>query len=112
MVHFDISVVFFVFTSLVAATPVDQRSPGVLRIPILRKAGTLTAAELVAKEKLRIASFANFAVGTQPITNDDGKYMHILILSSQLTSHLHVVTYVTRETCVILAYIDQLNNIT
>jgi len=83
MVRFGISTIFFVFTSLVAATPLDRRSPGILRIPISRKVGSLTAAELVAKEKLRIASFANFAIGTQPITNEDVTYVTPAVIGDQ-----------------------------
>ena len=81
MVRIDISLAFFAFLSLVSAAPTEG-SVNVVGIPISRKVDTLTAAELVAKEKLRIGSFANAAVGNQPITNKDGMFVHVLIFYS------------------------------
>jgi hypothetical protein len=102
MVRVDIPVAFFAFASLVSAWPI-QRSPGIVGIPISRKTGTLTALELVVKEKYRIASFASSssAVGNQPITNEDGKYIHVLIgvQCSLLTANSYVVSYVAGEVC-------------
>ena len=81
MVRINISIALFTFISLVSATPTEG-SASVVGIPISRKVGTLTAAELVARGKRRMESFANAATGNQTITNKDSTFVHVLIFYS------------------------------
>jgi Eukaryotic aspartyl protease len=96
MVHTAVPVAFLALASLVSGTPVDPRARTVT-VPVSRKVGNLTAAELVAKEKARIASFGRLATtGSQPITNEDGRRTSLFTLLSTdrvfrtqlLTSHV------------------------
>ncbi|KAF9508800.1 hypothetical protein BS47DRAFT_1332559 [Hydnum rufescens UP504] len=73
MVYIGVPLVFLAFVSLVSATPTHRRA-STITVPISRKVGTITAAELIAKEKVRIASFSGCApIGNQSITNEDGR---------------------------------------
>jgi hypothetical protein len=82
MVRIGVPVSFFAFASLVSAIPVDHPARTVT-IPISKKVGTLTAAELIAKEKFRIASFGRLATtGSQAITNEDGRRISHFTLPS------------------------------
>jgi hypothetical protein len=82
MVRISLPVAFLSSALLVSGTPIDRRA-SIATVPISRQVGKLTAAELVAKEKARIASFGIFATtGSQPITNEDGKHISLFILLS------------------------------
>ncbi|KAF9513530.1 hypothetical protein BS47DRAFT_1376699 [Hydnum rufescens UP504] len=73
MVHIVVPVAFLALASLVSGTPVDPKARTVT-VPVSRKVGNLTAAELVVKEKARITSFGRLATtGSQAITNEDGR---------------------------------------
>ncbi|KAF9513531.1 hypothetical protein BS47DRAFT_963107 [Hydnum rufescens UP504] len=83
MVHIGVPVAFLAFASLVSGTLVDHRARTVT-IPISKKVGTLTAAELIAKEKSRISSFGVLATtGTQPIINEDVVYVTPALIGDQ-----------------------------
>ena len=95
MVCIHISIAFFAFISLVSATPIEG-SLSISGIPISRKVGNLTAAELVTKEKLRAGSFANAATGNQPTTNEDGMFVHVLIFYSR-TDRVLIYSFIHRR---------------
>jgi hypothetical protein len=109
MVYIGVPLVFFAFTSLVSATPTDRRA-STITVPISRKVGTLTAAELIAKEKVRIASFGGCPpTGNQSITNEDGRRISLFtLLSTDRASRTQLVTSHVSSAS-ISSQIDELN---
>ena len=84
---------YVAFITSVSASPVQERSDAVHSVTITKPANTLSAQDLLSKEKTRINSFGTAAgTGNVPATNADVSYLVTVQVGRQVFTNMIVDT--------------------